>query len=289
MTQSDMAEAYSRPLLIADDFGLTPEIDDGIGQLADQGRLSGASAIVTGPDWAASAARLVTLAPKIAVGLHLNLTEGQPLGDMATAAPNGHFPTLSALLARVMTGRIPGRELVAEFGRQIARFHEATGRWPDFIDGHQHVHAMPVIRHATLRALETQRWPSKPLVRIPSDTRARIRARKTAVAKATCIAGLTAGFRRAVARQGFPVHDGFAGVANLGRVVDLETEFARALTPQGADRLLVMCHPARGGSDRLAKRRRAEFDALMTRPDLPDLLFHPTRTGDGDMIDWTTW
>lgn len=37
---------------------------------------------------------------------------------------------------------------------QLERFIQLMGRWPDFIDGHQHVHQFPLIRKAMMAVYE---------------------------------------------------------------------------------------------------------------------------------------
>mgnify|MGYP000073246266 CR=1 FL=1 len=44
--------------------------------------------------------------------------------------------------------------LAREWDAQWARFCEALGRAPRFVDGHQHVHQFPVIRDALLQEMD---------------------------------------------------------------------------------------------------------------------------------------
>ena len=71
-----------RFILCADDFAMSRGISDGILALAEAGRLSATSAMVNQPRWAEDAPRAVALRDRFALGLHLNLTFGAPLGAM---------------------------------------------------------------------------------------------------------------------------------------------------------------------------------------------------------------
>ena len=46
---------------------------------------------------------------------------------------------------------------LAEIAAQWQRFVTVMGRAPDFIDGHQHVHILPQVRHALIEYLAAQR------------------------------------------------------------------------------------------------------------------------------------
>ena len=58
-------------ILCADDYGLAAGVTQGILELADAGRISATSAIVTFPRWAEDAPRLGPVREKISIGLRL--------------------------------------------------------------------------------------------------------------------------------------------------------------------------------------------------------------------------
>src|SRR5919112_15611 len=86
--------AFRSVVLCADDFGLADGVSRGIVELAAMGRLSATGAMTNMPGWRRAAADLTPLEGQIAVGLHLNLTTGSPLGPMPQVAPSGLFPAL---------------------------------------------------------------------------------------------------------------------------------------------------------------------------------------------------
>ena len=78
-------------------------------------------------------------------GLHFNLSEGAPLSaDLRDRWPV--LPGLAQLLALALVRRLPLAAIGAEFRAQVDAFAEGLGRAPAFIDGHQHVHALPGVR-----------------------------------------------------------------------------------------------------------------------------------------------
>jgi chitin disaccharide deacetylase len=178
----------------------------------------------------------------------------------------------------------------AEFIRQLDVFEHVTGRWPDFIDGHQHVHALPGVRTAFLKVISKQiPWTSPPLIRDPADTVSAIAARGAVPAKSLMLAGLARGFGAAVRAAGFPTNDGFSGASTFDERQDFGQELARFLRRPGR-RHLVMCHPGHVddelvGLDPVVGRRQQEFAAIMAFPGLGGLLWHPVRSADG-AINW---
>ncbi|MEO8808059.1 MAG: ChbG/HpnK family deacetylase, partial [Burkholderiaceae bacterium] len=139
--------------LCADDFGLAPGLSAGIARLALARRLTAISCITNSPHWEASAPLLDRLPTSVDVGLHINLTEGRPLSArLARLWPR--LPALPVLILRAHLGLLPRAELRSEVHAQLAAFREATSVAPRFIDGHQHVHHLPVLRGIILDMVE---------------------------------------------------------------------------------------------------------------------------------------
>jgi chitin disaccharide deacetylase len=139
--------------LCADDFGLLPNISAGIARLAHAQRLSAVSCRTSSKHWISTAPWLRELPQHVDLGLHFNLTEGQPLTPrLKEIWPT--LPGLAHLTALAHLGRLPRAALLAEFHAQLRAFGETTGRAPDFVDSHQHVHHLPVVRGIVLDAVE---------------------------------------------------------------------------------------------------------------------------------------
>ncbi len=283
-------------VLIADDFAISEGVSAGIAQLARAHRISGTGAIVTLERWRTDAAQLAALRSDIAIGLHVNLTLGAPLGPMPWLAPAGELPKLSGIIARALAHRIDRAEVQDEIGRQLACFQELTGYAPDFIDGHQHVHALPMVREALIAALNRHYGdiPHKPLVRVPADRIASISARGTSRLKAAVLTALSAGFAGDLRRASLPANDSFAGVSGFGAgEADVERDLEAATRAMG--RLhLVMCHPGvptpeLAALDPITTRRAAELAVLSRDNALTSRLCHFERVGADGQIDWARY
>jgi hypothetical protein len=83
-----------------------------------------------------------------------------------SAALRAHWPTLPGLtrvLAAAALRRLPIAAIGAELRAQADAFVAAIGRAPAFVDGHQHVHALPGVRSVVLDVIAT--WREAPAVR----------------------------------------------------------------------------------------------------------------------------
>lgn len=243
--------------LTADDYALTPGVSRGILRLLQLRRLTGTGAMTNRPGWPEWSRELLPLADSIETGVHLTLTCGGFLSRKEA------MPGLSTLLRLSFTGGpLPG--LAAEIEAQLTAFESAMGRMPDFIDGHQHVHALPAVA-ATLIDVLARRYPGaqKPYLRDAGDSVARIVARRRFVTKAMAVKGLGRAFASRARLAGFACNDGFAGFSRFSITQDYAADFASYLVAPGG-RHLVMCHPgevddALRGLDPVVETREMEL------------------------------
>jgi len=232
--------------LCADDFAQSAAISEAIIELLAARRLSATSVFSQSPLWPALAAQLAAQ-PSAEVGLHFNLTH--PFDD--GARPLSHWLLNSQLR------RLPLDWLADQVRRQLDAFTSAFGRLPDFIDGHQHVHALPQVRDALLSTLKT--FGGRPYLRAPDllghpgDSRI-----KAMILKALCH-----GFARQAGKAGYHVPAWFGGLYSLSPEADYPALMDKwlATMPDGA---LLMCHPGSGddADDPIAAARRNEYGYL---------------------------
>ncbi len=180
-------------ILCADDFALTDRVSEAILTLLDERRLSATGAMTNRPGWPRWARELRRFDGAADLGLHLNLTCGAPLGPMPLVAPDGALPPLPRLMRLALASPAARAEIAAETERQIDAFARGFGRPPDFIDGHQHAHAMPGVRRAVIAAVAARADLAGAWLRDPSDSPASIAARGLCVGKAMTIAALPPG------------------------------------------------------------------------------------------------
>jgi len=136
-------------IVTADDFNLSAGVSRGIIEGHQHGIVTETSVLVNLGDLR-SAVEVLGATPRLAVGLHLNLTRGRPL-----APPNaigeligrdGQFrgsPQALSPLLEVTSVR-------QEFQAQLDSFVQAFGRLPSHLDTHHHVHQHPVVLEALL-------------------------------------------------------------------------------------------------------------------------------------------
>lgn len=233
-------------MLCADDYAMTAGVSRGILRLLEAERISATGAMTNRPFWREGARELRPLIDSADLGVHLNLTCGAPLTAMHRLAPNGELPRLPRLLAGGIAGRLPLAEIAAEFAAQLDAYEDAMGRVPAFIDGHQHVHAMPGVRRALADVLDRRyvalQAPARPYIRDAADSLGAIRTRAVQQPKALLVAALTRPFASRLRAFGFRLNQGFSGYSAFDPRVDYGREFACYLAAPG-DRHLIMCHP----------------------------------------------
>jgi len=147
--------------IVADDYGISPAVDDGILELLDQGRLSATGCMTVFADWAQEAARLKGRHAARA-GIHLTLTDQPSLTRAPTLARDGRLPSLGSLLKGVATGQIAAKDIAAELDAQMARFEDGFGTPPLYVDGHQHVHFLPPVRRWLKTLVGASRYGQTP-------------------------------------------------------------------------------------------------------------------------------
>jgi predicted glycoside hydrolase/deacetylase ChbG (UPF0249 family) len=131
-------------ILCADDFGISEGVDRAILDLARSGRLSAVTCMAPGPRWAQDAPTLK--ATGVAAGIHVTLTQLAPL----TPGMGARLPSEKALFVKSWTRTLDAQAVEAEIRAQFRTFIDVWGAPPAFIDGHQHVHVLPVVRDIVL-------------------------------------------------------------------------------------------------------------------------------------------
>src|SRR5215217_374049 len=128
----------------ADDLGYAPGVNRGIFDAHAAGTVSSASMMVTTPAFAEAAEHVNRDAPRLGVGLHLNLVVGAPLSNVPSLVDpeTGRFHPLDAFVRHSLAGQIEPAEVRRECEAQLEALVRA-GITPTHIDSHRHVHAMP--------------------------------------------------------------------------------------------------------------------------------------------------
>jgi predicted glycoside hydrolase/deacetylase ChbG (UPF0249 family) len=229
--------------LCADDFGISSSVNTAIRDLVVRERLNATSVLVVAPSFyrsdAASLNVLNSVAPRVAIGLHVALTTPfRPASKGFTPLRDGAFVPLAATFRHAALRRFQRDALVSEIRSQLQIFIDTFGRAPDFVDGHQHVHLLPQVGEALLQVVKEmapQAWVRQCARAIPL-------AARFADHKGLLLDIFSYRFRRRTAALGVRTNPAFAGTYGFGDEADFAALFPRFLQglPDGS---VVMCHP----------------------------------------------
>ncbi len=194
----------------------------------------------------------------IQTGLHLNLTEQQPGSRFCRP--------LTGLIRQCYLRRVDRSMIQDEIEEQCDGFERLLGKRPDYVDGHQHVHQLPVVREVLLQVLQRRYGPALPWLRSTRAPRD-IRLLRDGF-KATLIETLGARpLQRAAKKAGFQTSRHLLGVYDFSgdkrQYLDRLDTWISMASP--AD--VLVCHPASGvnAGDPLGHQREVEFAALADR------------------------
>ncbi|XP_024075274.1 carbohydrate deacetylase [Terrapene carolina triunguis] len=152
-----MLQARVKLIVTGDDFGYCPRRNQGMVECFLAGAVSNVSLLVNGsaaPDAAQLARR-----HNIPIGLHANLSEGSPVctalkKNSSLLNKDGFFHGKMGFRTVLAKGLLKMSEVKQELTAQVDLFRELTGHVPHHMDGHQHVHVLPEVRHVFAQVLE---------------------------------------------------------------------------------------------------------------------------------------
>lgn len=127
----------------ADDFGRSPEVNDGILETFLNGVVSSTTLMANFAAFDDAVDKIKK--HKVPVGLHINLTDGRPV-SRPDAVPslldsNGQFYKKYEFYRRLITRRFQPADIAMEISAQLSRCID-SGIELDHYDGHHHVHAL---------------------------------------------------------------------------------------------------------------------------------------------------
>jgi hopanoid biosynthesis associated protein HpnK len=260
-----------RLILNADDFGLTSGVNRAIIELHRAGVLTSASlmARAAATDEAIELARAT---PKLGVGCHLVLVDGEPvlhaqnLPTLVDPRTGRFHSTLGAFIKHLLTGHIHSTEIEDETAAQITLL-QSKGVQLTHIDTHKHVHMFPAVLRPVLSAA---RAAGIRAVRNPFEPKWSRRATHGAPwlrrAQVSVLQLLEPAFRRIMAEEGFTTTDGAIGVLATGTLDSTTLNSLLRNLPAGTCELVT--HPGYNDRDlaqvrtRLRSSRETEREAL---------------------------
>jgi predicted glycoside hydrolase/deacetylase ChbG (UPF0249 family) len=218
-------------IINADDFAQSAAVDGAIIDLAERKAINATSALVLSPRWEKSANTLLGL--QIQVGLHLDLS--------SEFAQNFdcHYP-LSKLIYAAYTGQLSQPRLEQVIALQWDKFSEYYGRSQDFIDGHQHVHQLPIVREALFAVITKRGWHLEQNHWLRCCYVRHWRGQKAAI-----ISALGARrFQQQAHALGINTNTDFAGVYNFSEEANMSRLWQSWLSTLRGKMPVIMCHIA---------------------------------------------
>lgn len=232
-----------KPLILcADDYAQNPGISLGIRKLVADRRLSAVSCFTVTPGWETEGPLLAACGDHFDIGLHFSLTHPGK-------------STLTDWILRSLRGKIDHREIREHLLFQWQQFRMVLQRDPAYLDGHQHVHALPGIATVideTLRELGVS--SDFPIRRVNRPVFSRGDLVKTSILR--FLAG------RGQKDCLFAGNEHFGGLYDFGPGFEKWMPRWLQLAPPGT---LIMCHPGLPDPDTedpIAPARQREFEFL---------------------------
>jgi predicted glycoside hydrolase/deacetylase ChbG (UPF0249 family) len=219
-------------IVCADDFAESEAKSEAILELVREKRISAVSCMTGSPLWDAFGARLRREDSQARIGLHFNLT----------LSFGGPVQRLTTLMTESLLRRIDVTNVRVQLLGQLEAFERVMGRPPDFIDGHEHVHAFPQIAEVVL---DVAGGLPGTRVRALGPLFGRTDAPlKRAVIRLMAVLGRRRDRSRAAA---LALNAAFAGDYSMRAAADFPALCASWIeaAPPGA---LLMCHPSLNGA-----------------------------------------
>jgi chitin disaccharide deacetylase len=275
-----------RLIVNADDFGFTAGVNRAIVEAHTRGIVTSSTLMANGQAFE-DAVRLAKTVPRLSVGCHVVLIDGEPVVDakQLPSLASGHSGnarfgnSLKSFAARALTGRLDPGEIENEVSAQIRKLQSA-GLTVSHVDTHKHTHLFPAVLRPLLRAaracgvhaVRNPFGPRKPLKSSELLTRPSLWTRYAEVRILRALAGK---FREAASRENFVTPDGTLGIVVTGALDEKIFRAVAEIIPEGTWEFV--CHPGynddelKASRTRLRESRETELRVL-TMPEARELL-----------------
>ncbi|MFZ4076907.1 MAG: ChbG/HpnK family deacetylase [Legionellaceae bacterium] len=254
-------------VLCADDYAQNDEISRGILSAVDARRINAVSCMTNVSDWPKHALPLLARRSHVFIGLHFNLSHGLALSHAWKVSYGEQFGGLFSLIRSSYGHQLDPYVIKAECVAQLEAFRSELGVYPDFIDGHQHVHQLPQMRDVLLDVYKINQLTG--FIRNTAGPFGFSKAYALA-----CLGGMT--LKRRLMREGISTNASFSGVYPFHRAINYRHYFNYFLE-KSKDKGLIMSHPGFQSvdpSDPLNRFRYHELDYFMSDAFLDDSAFH---------------
>lgn len=219
--------------ICADDFGLSDSISEGIIDLVSKKKIQAVSCILNKKIFPRYYKKLKKYKNKVDIGLHINLTENEK-------GINLKFNNLVNFSKTLFLIFFKQRLIIKEIKNQINEFEKYFKFKPKHIDGHHHIHQLPIISFLLINSI----LEFKPFVRQSGDTISNILARKICIIKAIIISFFSRSLIAILKKNKIKYNKSFSGIYDFKKDLSYNSFFENFLI-QIEDNHLIMCHPAK--------------------------------------------
>jgi hopanoid biosynthesis associated protein HpnK len=275
-----------RLIVNADDFGFTAGVNRAIVEAHTRGIVTSSTLMANGRAFE-EAVGLAKTVPRLSVGCHVVLIDGEPVLDAArlpslTAAHSGGArfrDGLTSFAVRALAGRLDPGEIEAEARAQIRKL-QAADIDVSHVDTHKHTHLFPAVLRPLLRAARAcgahaVRNPFGPRTPLKSSELLKRPNLWTRYAEVRILRTLAGKFRETAQREGMATPDGTLGIVVTGALDERLFRAIAEIIPEGTWEFV--CHPGyndddlKSASTRLRESRETELRVL-TMPEARELL-----------------
>lgn len=270
----------------ADDLGWTEGVNRGIAEAHRNGIVTSTSLLANGAAFA-SGVELARTNPGLGVGVHLNLSDGEPVADRASVTTllndKGELEGRpESLLLKLARRSVSVHEIEQEWDAQIQKVR-ASGVEPTHLDGHRHVQMLPGLFEIVLRLAKKHGIAAVRISHEESSLRAALSAGANQKGSVVMKQGVQArglkllapDAREQAERAGIAAADYFCGIAQTGELTKDGVLRLLEILPEGTTEL--MCHPGYMDDDlaksatRLQASRQTEL-AILTDTQVRNLV-----------------
>jgi chitin disaccharide deacetylase len=232
-------------IINVDDLGFSHAVNDAVVDLAQSNRIHATSFMSLGDIDYAQLQELQS--HKIDIGLHFDLTGLAQYGQLKQVLYKAYFGKFSEI------------ELNRIIHKQLDLFESKIGCVPDFVDGHQHVHQFPQVRHALFKVLQSRyqiKIPIRNTKSFQSDFKSKI---------IYVLGGIS--MKRMLTKMHWPHNASFGGIYDFSPDLAVIKKIWKKWLVEAPHQAVIMCHPAKANhdwKDDIYHARCLEYEWLMS-------------------------
>jgi len=253
-----------KKLVCADDFAITTNVSKAIIKLLEKKKINSTSCIVTANNASQNLDLLKRFNSKkgFIIGLHLTLTNFKPSIKLLKIKK---FGSILSLYLNIFLNNITKEEIKNELLNQILIFKKKFGNYPKLIDGHHHIHQLPIISGILINILKELKI-KKIIVRNTNIKFKDALIIKKSFYKMILLSTCGYFFKKKLKKNNIKTNNYFLGVYDFKNIEIFKKNYE--IFKKKSDFYIFMCHP--GFSDKVlksldivTKQREIEFKYLL--------------------------